>query len=81
MILGYFALFLKTTYFDVWEARFWHMPWSDSTPIGPGQPGRRSAPYVGQPCPFTGTVATVSLAMLLMLLPLLLQILSVSVLG
>lgn len=52
MILGYFALFLKTTYYGVWEARFWHMPWSDSTPIGPGEPGRRSAPFVGQPCPF-----------------------------
>lgn len=54
MILCFFALFLKTTVFDVWEARFWGMPWSDSTPISPSEPGRRSAPFTGQPCPFTG---------------------------
>ena len=54
MILGYFYLFMRTTFFDVWEARFWGMPWSDSTPAAPGEMGRRSAPFIGQPCPFTG---------------------------
>ena len=62
MTIPFFVLFLRTTIFDVWEARFWHMPWSDSAPVAPGEPCRKSAPFVGQPCPFTGVQTLVDIA-------------------
>lgn len=45
------AFFAYTSVIDVWEARFWNMPWTDAVPAGKGLV---SAPYIGQPCPFTG---------------------------
>ena len=62
MVIPFFVLFLRTTIFDVWESRFWHMPWSDSAPVAPGEPCRRSAPFIGQPCPFTGVQGVVLLS-------------------
>ncbi len=45
------ALFFYTMLYDVWEARFWDLPWTDACPEGKGH---RTTRFTGQPCPFTG---------------------------
>lgn len=45
------ALFFYTMLWDVWEARFWNLPWTDAVPEGTGH---RTTKFSGQPCPFTG---------------------------
>ena len=45
------ALFFYTMMYDVWEARFWDLPWTDARPEGKGH---RTTRFAGQSCPFTG---------------------------
>lgn len=54
-VLSFLGLFAYTSVIDVWEARFWNMPWTDAVPAGKGL---ISAPFIGQPCPFTGLEPT-----------------------